>query len=149
MKDKSLSAIYTSTLKRSILTAQPIADRLGLPITKRAELDEIALGIFEGVQFAEVEGAENYSDVANRVRPFQERILQDHEGQEILIVAHRGVNRMLVGLLLDLSPDESLQIEQTNDCLYWICRNGDPKVTHFLDGQAREGLLRVGQQTIL
>ena len=123
LKDKPISAIYTSTLRRSILTAQPIAEHLGLPIHKQPELDEIALGIMEGVTFDEIDGkiraewerfrenrltyhipgAENYTDVSNRVRPFKERILRDHEGQEILIVAHRGVNRMLVGLLLEVT----------------------------------------------
>lgn len=169
MKNRPISAIYTSTLKRSILTAQPIAQHLGLPIQRRPELDEIALGLMEGIQFSDVTGdirtewerfrenrltyhipgAENYTDVANRVRPFKERILRDHEGQEILIVAHRGVNRMLVGLLLEISLEEALKIEQTNECLYLIERNGEPKVSYYIDGEAKEGLLLVGQFAIL
>jgi alpha-ribazole phosphatase len=169
LKDRPLSAIYTSTLRRSILTAQPIAGHLGLPIQRQPELDEIALGIMEGVQFDGIDertrtewerfrenrltyripGAENYADVSNRVRPFEERILRDHEGQEILVVAHRGVNRMLVGLLLEMSLEEALTIEQTNECLYLIQRNGKPKVDYYLNGEAREGLLLVGQNIIL
>ena len=169
LKDRPLSAIYTSTLRRSILTAQPIAGHLGLPIRRQPELDEIALGIMEGVQFDDIDertraewerfrenrltyripGAENYADVSNRVRPFKERILRDHEEQEILIVAHRGVNRMLVGLLLEISLEEALNIEQTNECLYLIQRNGEPRVNYYMDGEAREGLLLVGQNIIL
>jgi alpha-ribazole phosphatase len=169
VKDRPLSAIYTSTLKRSILTAQPIAQHLGLSVKKQAELDEIAFGIFEGVKFSEVDGslrmewerfkenrltyhipgAENYTDVANRVRPFKEKILRDHQNQEILIVAHRGVNRMLLGLLLEYSLEEGLKIEQTNECLYLIERNGESKVSYYMDGEAREGLLLVGQNAIL
>jgi alpha-ribazole phosphatase len=169
LKDRPISAIYTSTLRRSILTAQPIAGHLGLPICRQPELDEIALGIMEGVQFDDIDertrtewerfrenrltyhipGAENYTDVSNRVRPFKERILRDHEEQEILIVAHRGVNRMLVGLLLEMSLEEALSIEQTNECLYLIQRNGKPKVNYYLNGEAKEGLLIVGQNIIL
>lgn len=169
LKNTPLAAIYTSTLKRSILTAQPIARHSGLSIQIQPELDEIALGIFEGVTFLEVEGhlkiewekfkkdrltyripgAENYSDVSNRVRPFKERILREHEGNEILIVAHRGVNRMLIGLLLEVSLEEALEIEQTNDCLYLIQRNGTPRANYYLNGEAREGLLSVRQNTIL
>ena len=165
LKDRPISAIYTSTLRRSILTARPIAEYLGLPICKQPELDEIALGIMEGVRFEHIDGrlmaewerfrenrltyhipgAENYTDVSNRVRPFKERILRDHEGQEILIVAHRGVNRMLVGLLLDVTLEGALNIEQTNECLYLIQRNGKPRVSHYLNGEAKEGLLLVGQ----
>jgi alpha-ribazole phosphatase len=92
-----------------------------------------------------IPGAENYTDVSNRVKPFEERILRDHEGQEILIVAHRGVNRMLVGLLLDVTLEEALNIEQTNECLYLIQRNGKLRVNHYLNGEAKEGLLLVGQ----
>jgi broad specificity phosphatase PhoE len=169
LRARPISAIYTSTLKRSILTAEPIAQHLGLPIRKRSELDEIAFGIFEGVKFTEVEGhlrqewdrfkenrltyhipgAENYTDVAERVNPLKEKVLRDHEEQEILIVAHRGVNRMLVGLLLEMSLEEALSIEQTNECLYLIQRNGKIKVNYYLNGEAKEGLLLVGQNIIL
>jgi broad specificity phosphatase PhoE len=96
-----------------------------------------------------IPGAENNTDVSNRVGPFKERILRDHEGQDILIVAHRGVNRMLVGLLLEMSLEEALSIEQTNECLYLIQRNGKIKVNYYLNGEAQEGLLLVGQNIIL
>ena len=169
LKGKPISAIYTSTLRRAIRTAQPTAEHLGLPIRKEPELDEIALGIMEGLRFDDIDegirvewerfrenrltyhipGAENYTDVSNRVRPFKERILRDHEGQEILIVAHRGVNRMLVGLLLEGSLEEALNIEQTNECLYLIERNGKPRVRYYLNGEAKEGLLLVGQNPLV
>ena len=169
MKDRPISAVYTSTLRRAILTARPVADHLGLPIQKRHELDEIALGIMEGMRFTDIEGklktewervredrliyhvpgAENYTDVSNRVKPFKEEILGDHQGQEILIVAHRGVNRMLLGLLLEFSLEEALEIEQTNDCLYLIERNGSPGASYYLNGEIREGFLRVGHVAIL
>ena len=138
LKDRPIKAIYTSTLQRSILTAQPIARHLGFPVVTKTELKEIGFGILEGrnlYQFDEVTkiewdrfkddrfhyhipGAENYSDVANRVRPFAERILDDHQGQEVLIVGHRVVNRLLIGILLEVPLEETLTIEQTNDCLY-------------------------------
>jgi len=165
LKNKPITAIYTSTLRRSILTARPIAEYLGLSALQQPELDEIALGIMEGKRFEDIDetskiewerfrenrltyripGAENYTDVSNRVRPFKERMLTNHEGQEILVVAHRGVNRMLMGLLLEVSLEEALTIEQTNDCLYLIQRNGRPKASYFLNGEAREGVLLVGQ----
>jgi broad specificity phosphatase PhoE len=168
LKDQPVSAIYTSTLKRSILTATPIAQHLGLPIQRESEMDEIAFGILEGRSFLNMDeevkaeweqfrdhrltyhipGAENYTDVSNRVRPFKERILRQHEGQEILIVGHRGVNRMLLGLLLELSLEEAVKIEQTNDCLYVVRSNGEPKVCCHINGTVREGLLYVGQVAI-
>ena len=48
LMDQPISAIYTSTLQRSIRTAEPIAYHLGLAIQKRPELDEINFGVLEG-----------------------------------------------------------------------------------------------------
>jgi broad specificity phosphatase PhoE len=169
LKDRPLRAIYSSDLQRSYLTAQPIAKHLGLPILRQDELKEIGFGILEGknlFQFDEelknqwnrfkddrfsyrIPGAENYADVANRLKPFMERILQQHEGEEILIVGHRVVNRLLIGMFLGFSLEKTLKIEQTNDCLYLIERNEKIRVFHYLDGEVREGLLLVGQEISL
>ena len=159
LKDRPLSAIYTSTLKRSISTAQPIAKFLNLPIQRQPELDEIAFGIMEGVQvssFSEelkrewerfkedrfnyhIPGAENFTDVANRLRPFKEKILRDHAGQEILIIGHMIVNRFLIGMLLEYPLEEIQRTEQHNGFVYLVERNGQARVSHFIDGEIREG----------
>jgi broad specificity phosphatase PhoE len=169
LKGRPIRAIYSSDLQRSYLTAQPIARRLGLPILKQAELKEIGFGILEGknlFQFDEelknqwnrfkddrfsyrIPGAENYSDVAIRLKPFMEKILQQHEGEEILIVGHRVVNRLLIGMFLGFPLERTLKIEQTNDCLYLIERNVETRVFHYIDGEIREGLLLVGQEISL
>ena len=169
LKDKPLKAIYSSPLQRSYSTAQPIAQHLGLPILQQAELKEIGFGILEGrnlFQFDEelkkewnrfkddrfsyrIPGAENYADVANRLNPFLERILHQHEGEEILIVGHRVVNRLLIGMFLEFPLEKTLKIEQTNDCLYLIERNREIKVFHYLDGVVREGLFLVSREISL
>jgi broad specificity phosphatase PhoE len=166
LKDRPLRAIYSSDLQRSYFTAQPIAQHLGLPILKQTELKEIGFGILEGknlFHFDEelknqwnrfkddrfsyrIPGAENYTDVANRLKPFMEIILHQHEGEEILIVGHRVVNRLLIGMFLEFPLEKTLKIEQTNDCLYLIERNEKIRVFHYLDGEVREGLLLVGQE---
>ena len=164
LKDRPLSAIYTSTRQRSVLTAEPLANHFGLPIQRQPELDEIAFGILEGKllhHFDEelksewerfkddrflyrIPGAENYADVANRIKPFAQKLLRVHEGHEVLIVGHRVVNRLLIGMLMEYPPEKVLKIEQTNDILYLIQRNGEAKIFHYVDGQAREGLLLAG-----
>ncbi|MDI6764038.1 MAG: histidine phosphatase family protein, partial [Thermodesulfobacteriota bacterium] len=96
-----------------------------------------------------IPGAENYTDVANRLKPFMERILQQHEGEEILIVGHRVVNRLLIGMFLGFPLEKTLKIEQTNDCLYLIERNEKIRVFYYLDGEVREGLLLVGREISL
>ncbi len=169
LKDRPLSAIYASTRQRSILTAQPLANHFGLPIQSQPELDEIAFGILEGkllFHFDEevksewerfkdnrfsyrIPGAENYADVADRVKPFTERLLRDHQGQEILVVGHRVVNRLLIGMLMNYPQEKVLEIEQTNDMLYLVKKNGEAKIFYYMDGQIREGLVLVGQEVIL
>jgi broad specificity phosphatase PhoE len=159
LRDRPISAIYTSTLQRSILTAQPIAKFLSLPIQKQPELDEMAFGIMEGVQifsfdeelkrewerFKEnrftyhIPGAENFSDVATRLKPFKEKILRDHTGQEILIIGHKIVNRFLIGMLLEFPLEEIQRMEQNNGCVYLVERNGEARVSYFIDGEIREG----------
>ncbi len=161
LKDRPISAIYTSTLKRSICTAQPIAKFLNLPIQQQPELDEIAFGIMEGVQVStfnsneelkrewerfkedrftyRIPGAENFTDVANRLRPFKEKILWDHTGHEILIIGHMIVNRFLIGMLLEYPLEEIQRTEQHNGFVYLVERNGEARVSHFIDGEIREG----------
>lgn len=163
LKDRPIKAIYSSPLQRSFLTAEPLANHLGSPIQRLPELKEIGFGILEGKslhQFDEIlkkewdrfkddrfsyriPEAENYTDVANRLKPFVERVLSQHEGEEILIVGHRVVNRLLIGMFLDLPLEKTLKIEQTNDCLYLIERNEKIRVFHYLNGALREGLLLV------
>ena len=159
LKDRPISAIYTSTLQRSILTAQPIAQHFGLPIQKQSELDEIAFGILEGKQILNIDGeakmewerfrenrmtyripgAENFTDVATRLGPFKEKILRNHKGQEILIIGHKIVNRFLIGMLLEYPPEDVPKLEQNNGCVYLVERNSEARVSHFIDGEIREG----------
>jgi broad specificity phosphatase PhoE len=159
LKDRPISAIYTSTLQRSILTAQPIAQHFGLPIQKQSELDEIAFGILEGKQILNIDGeakmewerfrenrmtyripgAENFTDVATRLGPFKEKILRNHKGQEILIIGHKIVNRFLIGMLLEYKPEDVPKLEQNNGCVYLVERNSEARVSHFIDGEIREG----------
>lgn len=159
LKDRPISAIYTSTLQRSFQTAQPIATFLNLPIQKQPGLDEIAFGIMEGVQISSlneelkrewerfkenrftyrIPGAENFTDVANRLRPFKEKILRDHTGQEILVIGHMIVNRFLIGMLLEYPLEEIQRTEQHNGFVYLVERNGEPRVSHLVDGEIKEG----------
>jgi probable phosphoglycerate mutase len=48
-RDAGWRAVYSSSLRRSIMTAQPLCDALGLDLQTRAELNEIAYGSWEGL----------------------------------------------------------------------------------------------------
>jgi broad specificity phosphatase PhoE len=124
-------------------------------------LDEINFGILEGKQFLNfdeeakrewerfkenrftyhIPQAENYTDVIHRISPFVGKILQNHQGEEILIIGHRVVNLMLIRVLLDYPPEKVSEIQQSNDCLYLIKRNGKTEVFHYLNGEVGKGFL--------
>jgi probable phosphoglycerate mutase len=54
-RDKPWTAIFSSALKRSIATAQPLCNALGIPLQERAELNEISYGKWEGLTREKVE----------------------------------------------------------------------------------------------
>jgi broad specificity phosphatase PhoE len=69
----------------------------------------------------------------------KEKILRDHPGQEVLIIGHMIVNRFLIGMLLEYPLEEIQRMEQNNGCVYLVERNGEARVSHFIDGEIREG----------
>jgi len=120
---EKLSTVYSSCLKRALLTAQIIASKHKLEVTPCPELNEIDFGKVEGLTFAQA--CDLYPEVTRlwverspeleypegeSVRHFRQRIqdfisnrLQRHSPREtVLIVAHSGVLRTLICYLLGL-----------------------------------------------
>ena len=89
-----IDAIYSSDLLRAYDTAKPVADRLGLTITKRKELREVDVGFWQArliedvkkefsksfntylndVGLAEFDGGETYIDFMARIKFVFEKI---------------------------------------------------------------------------
>lgn len=55
LASKPIAAVYSSPLQRARQSAQPLADRLGLPIHTDSQLMEIHLGNFQGQLRAELD----------------------------------------------------------------------------------------------
>jgi molybdenum cofactor cytidylyltransferase len=131
-----LSAVYCSDLKRAVDTAQAIAGPHGLSCIARQDLREISLGQWEGMTFDEVRacfpwefaargqdlahyrtpGGESFHDVTLRVIPAFYEILQSTPGN-VAIVAHAGVNRVILSQVLGKSLDGLFEIDQDYGCL--------------------------------
>lgn len=127
---EKIDAIYSSPLKRSYLTAKTIASGHHIDITVRPELQEINFGDFEGLTFSEI--SERYPDVVrewasktltfrypngesvdefnNRVRAFFLRLDKHIREENIIIVAHSGVIRTLICLMLGLELERRWQL---------------------------------------
>jgi len=140
LKDKDIDAIYTSPLRRSIETAQPIAKFFHLEIVPVGGLIDISYGNWEGLTFSEVK--KQYSDQYDKwekrpdlirfphgetlgeakKRSFRafKNIVKENPGKSILIVPHRVINKVLLCALLGLSNSHFWEIKQDTGCINLI-----------------------------
>jgi broad specificity phosphatase PhoE len=121
-RDIPWTAIYCSPLKRTVATATPLSELVGLPIEKREGLKEIAYGQWEGKTAAEVtqefhddyvrwladpgwnsptEG-EKAIDIARRSSEVLEEIEHTHEHGSVLVVSHKATIRIMLCALLGI-----------------------------------------------
>lgn len=120
LKNDKLDAIYTSPLARTVETARILASPHGLHPIPEACLREIDYGRWEGLTRSEVErdfeaeyaiwqedpftiapqGGKSGLNVLNRVLPVVRRIVETHRHRSVLVVSHKGTNRLLISSLL-------------------------------------------------
>lgn len=112
----ALHAIYASDLSRAHLTAQTIANTVGLGVTAHPGLRERSFGDFQGRTFAEIEvelpddahhwrkrtpewtppgAGESLIALRERVLATVDELASRHVGQQIALVAHGGVMDVL------------------------------------------------------
>ena len=119
---EKIDAVYSSDLKRALLTAKTIASRHKLEVITCPELREINFGQLEGLTFDQVSqlypevarlwlernprlkypGGESLDELNSRVSSFVGRLKKHAEEETMLIVAHSGVLRTLLCQLLDI-----------------------------------------------
>lgn len=150
-----VSAVYCSDLSRCVDGATLLASSYDLQPVKIQELREIDAGDWQGMTWDDIfkkhpklwkkrlkdivntafPNGENLLDVAKRIRPVVEELVERHQGEEIVVVAHGGVNRII---MLDAigAPLESLfSIEQDFGCLNSIDYYADGNsVVRLLNG---------------
>ena len=132
LKKENLKAIYSSDLQRTRKSAQCIANKHGLEPITFPELRELSFGSWEGMSFTEVEatypgelkermqslatfqadGGETYPQLQSRVIPKYEEIVACHSNDQIVMVCHGGVNRIILGHLLGIPIDRIFRIHQ-------------------------------------
>ena len=116
----ALDAVYASPMGRTLETARIIGAPHGLEPRPEPDLREIDYGRWEGLTRDEVErdfaaeyeawqedpltiapeGGESGIQVLARALPVVRRIVQQHQHRSVLVVAHKGTNRLLVSSLL-------------------------------------------------
>ena len=129
--------LYCSPLSRTVKSAEYMAEPFGLEPVIVPELRERDFGLWEGLSFAEVakqfpedfdawakdplrfspiEG-ESTLEVHERVLPAVEKLLAAHEGGSVAIMAHGGVNRVVLCNYMKLPLEHIFRIEQDFACL--------------------------------
>jgi broad specificity phosphatase PhoE len=123
--ERSISGIYSSTLRRAADTAAAIASALELPITYVPELREISCGEVDGREIEQVKreypllweknlrqddpdfrwpGGESYREFRIRCLRGIRMIAANHAGSQVALVTHAGVISQIIGYVQGMSP---------------------------------------------
>jgi len=120
LKCDRLDGIYASPMGRTIETARIVGASHDCQVQVEPDLREIAYGRWEGRTRGEIErefaeeygaweedplttapaGGESGIQVLSRALPVMRRIVQSHRHQSVLVVSHKGTNRLLISSLL-------------------------------------------------
>jgi alpha-ribazole phosphatase len=149
-----LAGIYASNLTRTLSGAEIISRGRDLPPQVIPEFREVHFGVWEGLSFTEIAerypaelearfrdlttfripGGESLLDVHTRVLPRLNDLIAAHHQQAFLIVAHAGVNRVILSQALGLSLDHLFRLDQNYGCLNVIDYFPDMAVVRLING---------------
>ncbi|MEZ4599736.1 MAG: alpha-ribazole phosphatase [Syntrophotaleaceae bacterium] len=137
LEDKPIAAVYSSDLSRCLDGARIISKPHGLvPVALRA-LRELDIGHWQGKAWDElkrrypeewqarlkdivhyrVPGGENLIDVRGRVAPALQELVERHRGEEVVVVGHGGINRIVLLEALAAPLSALFRLEQNFGCL--------------------------------
>ena len=155
MERLPVSAVYCSDLGRCVEGAKLLAAGYGLEPIPEKDLRELDAGKWERLTWDEIrkqypeqwqarlddivnvpmpEG-ESLTNLAARVRPVIERLVEKHRGEDIIIVAHGGVNRVILLDAIGAPLNCLFSIEQDFGCLNSIDYYADGNsVVRLLNG---------------
>jgi len=126
--------IVSSPLQRCQAFARALAGRHALPVRVDARFAEVGFGEWEGRTVAELDaldpgqvarfladpvthrpaGAEPLADFIGRVGRGFDELVSNHAGQSVLLVAHAGVIRAVLGRVLEIPPTALYRIHVAN-----------------------------------
>ena len=149
LTDAAITACYSSDLSRCTIGAEIICQKFGLQPVVRSELRELNIGAWEGLPWQEIKatwpdgwkarladlvnyrvpGGENLLDVEARVMPVINEIVERHKEEQVLVVAHGGVNRIVLLNAIGAPLAGMFTIEQNYGCLNIIDYYTDERAT--------------------
>ncbi len=129
-----LDAVYVSPLDRAVATAEPVARSHGLELIRDAHFQEINFGEWEGHTIAElsekfgraytdffanpfahpVPGEGSFQNAMKRALEGFDILEKRHRGQNVAIISHGGLLRVMLVGLLGMGDDFYRQTWMTN-----------------------------------
>jgi broad specificity phosphatase PhoE len=128
LRAERIAHVYCSTISRAVQTAELAAGVLGVDVTVREGLVEVALGEALGVPAgdgffdeamnawvsgdvdAKASGSESAADIVARVRPVLDDIADRHRGEAVLVVSH-GAAIVATLAVLASAPGRSTRVD--------------------------------------
>ena len=154
LQEVPLAAVYTSHLERSRDGASRLCEGRGFEPQPQPEFREIHFGVWEGLTFGEIAeqypgelasrledltnfripGGESLLDVRDRALPRLRELVAQHSGQSLALVAHAGVNRVILCEALSLPLEHLFRMDQNYGCLNIIDYFPDFTVVRLVNG---------------
>lgn len=126
----AIRAVYSSDLKRSLKGAKIIARKLNISLFIDPSFRELSFGKWEGLKAEEIPepmpedltdfrfgGGETIRELQQRIIPALKDIISRHKGEEIVLVGHGGVNRVILLEALGMELKNFYRIKQEYGCL--------------------------------
>jgi len=151
----NIRAIYASDLRRSVKGAEIIGKYHDVPLYFLPELREMFFGDWEGITLSELEkqfpeelkkrkqalltykipgNGESVLEFSKRITTCYQKILSAQRGQAVLIVAHGGVNRVILCQALGLDLSRLFSLHQDYGCLNIIDIHDDGAQVRLVNG---------------
>jgi broad specificity phosphatase PhoE len=122
VRRRTIDAIYCSPMRRARQTMAPLADHCPSAPMVKEELREVDFGAWTGLTWEQVHQqfgirafqwldqvesgaipqAETGAQVRSRVEPCLRQWVGEHAGQNVVVVCHGGIIRVVLSLLLEL-----------------------------------------------
>jgi alpha-ribazole phosphatase len=154
LKDTPLAGIYASDLSRTLTGAESLSRGRDLKPQAIPELREINFGVWEGLTFTEIAerypqdlqarfddlanfripGGESLMDLRRRALPRLQELLWQHDGEALALIAHAGINRVILSEALGLPLNNLFRLDQNYGCLNIIDYFPDLAVVRLLNG---------------
>jgi broad specificity phosphatase PhoE len=137
LREFQIHAVYASSLRRAVETADAVAAHHGLTVQAVPGLRECSVGQWEGRDWASIQrddpdgyerffadpvntphpGGESYSDVLRRATAALADIYARHPGENVVVVGHNMLNRAYLAQFVGIDLKYARKLRQTNCCI--------------------------------